>query len=609
MDTAALRQKAQHLPTSPGVYIMKNKTGVIIYIGKAKSLRDRVGQYFAVSAAHEVKTAQMVAHVHAFEYVITDSEFEALVLECSLIKQHQPKYNILLKDDKGYHYIKVTNEPWPRLLETKQQLPDGALYIGPYMSGFVTSNAVDAALKIFKLPRCNRNFTQKHRRPCLNFHINQCSAPCQGNISRETYSQDINDAVAFLKSGGEQVTRDFTKKMEEAARYLNFEQAATLRDKIAAIRKIKTAQKVVSSPKCEQDVIALVQSKSKSYFEVFRFSKGRLFDREDFQLHTDEAPSAVSSQFLGQYYSLRERIPPEIFINFLPDNMENLVKMLSQKAARAVKIVVPQKGPQLKLLEMCRNNAAERAAQRMDRTFKEAAALDELAKVLSLEKAPEIIESYDISHTGGAQNVAGMIVLKDGRFVKNSYRKFKIQSFSGQDDYASMREVISRRLDEYEKGGDDACFSNLPDLILLDGGKGQVAAVQAVLQARGYKIPTFGMVKDGKHRTRAIASGGEEISLGRTGQAFNFVARIQDEVHRFAIGFHRQLRKKNLTDSELLKIPGVGRARAKALFLRFGTLEHIKAASLKELEDTPSMSAPSADAVFKYFRISECEKN
>lgn len=599
-----LRAKAMRLPLHPGVYIMHDKTNQIIYIGKAKALKNRVSQYFGSEKNHDEKVRRMVSNVEYFEYILTDSEFEALVLECSLIKQHNPKYNILLKDDKGYHYIKVTGGDWPKISVAKQIADDGAQYIGPYISSWAVKESIDEALKIFRLPSCSRRFPQDigKGRPCLNYYIKQCCAPCRGKIKQSEYNEYVNEAIDFLRGGSASSVKKLTEKMNEAAESLEFERAARIRDRLAAIKRMCEKQKVVAARVQEQDIIALAQGASAACFEVFRFQNGRLCDRETFLMGEIGDPKTARSEFVERYYSMRERIPPHICLDGLTTDMNLLKDWLSKKAGRKVMVTVPQKGEQAKLTEMCRNNAAEQLAQATNRTGRETSALDELGRLLGLEQPPVYIESYDISNLAGGENVAGMVVFENGRPLKSAYRKFKIKSVQGQDDYASMREVIERRLHEYfEHQEHDAGFGRLPDLILLDGGQGHVSTIKPVLEAAGIDIPLFGMVKDDKHRTRAIAQDGGEIAINSNRAAFTLVSTIQDEVHRFAIGYHRQMRKKNTISSTLISIEGVGQTRAKALLKYFKTITAISQADLAELAAAPSMTEPAAKKVYAYF--------
>ena len=601
-----LRQKAMRLPLSPGVYLMHNKAGEIIYIGKAKALKNRVSQYFGSEKNHDAKVRRMVSNVDWFEYILCDSEFEALVLESSLIKQNQPKYNILLKDDKGYSYIRVSGGPWPRITEVKKVEDDGAKYIGPYLSSWSIKQTIDSARKIFKLPDCTRKFPQDFGkgRPCLNYYIKQCCAPCRGRVSEAEYNEAFQEALDFIKGGSSTSVKALTAKMEEAAENMEFELAARLRDRIAAINKMKERQKVVASKIEEQDVFALAQGETHTAFEVFRFTGGKLSDRESFLTEGCQPDPEARSEFLRQYYAIRDRVPPVVTIDGPVEDAELVARWLSEKRGKSVKLHVPQRGEQAQLVQMCRQNAAESIARQAGSTGRDASALDELRRLLGLEKVPAYIECYDISNLQGGENVAGMVVFENGRPLKSAYRKFKIQTVTGQDDYGSMREVIRRRFTEYyahQQQGDGEGFGRLPDLVLLDGGKGHVAAVQPVLQEMGVTVPLFGLVKDDKHRTRAIALSGGEIAIQSNRRAFTLLSTIQDEVHRFAIGYHRQQRKKAAVSSTLTSIPGIGQARAKALLKHFKTVAAIGQADLKELEEAPSMTQPAARRVYQFF--------
>lgn len=601
---ATLRKAAMALPQEPGVYIMKNTTGNIIYIGKAKKLRNRVSQYFTNVQSHTEKVRQMVLRVDHFDYIVADSEFEALVLECSLIKQHQPKYNILLKDDKGYHYIRVSPPPYPRLSEAKQQADDGATYIGPFMSGYAIKQAVDEAAKIFALATCGRPLAYgKHsgERPCLNHHIGQCCAPCTGKVDPAAYQQRVEEAIEFLTQGSAKTMATLQTRMEEAAERLDFEQAARLRDRIKAIRRLSDKQKVVESRVAEQDVIALAQGNGMACFEVFRFTKGQLADREHFLLDELENLSAARAAFLEQYYTIRDRVPPQITLDGDIDEKDLLEQWLSDKAGRRVHIVQPQIGEQAHLIEMCRQNAAERIAQQAGMTGRQTTALEELRQLLGMDATPTYIECYDISNTAGSDNVAGMVVFENGKPLRSAYRKFRIRSVIGQDDYGSMSEVLTRRLEEYLAHQDEGKgFGRKPDLILLDGGEGHVATVGPVIAKYGLDIPVFGLVKDDRHRTRAIAMDKGEIAITQKRAAFTLLSSIQEEVHRFAISYHRKRRASHLSSS-LLEIEGIGPNRAKALLKQFGSLRNIRRATIDELLLVKGMTRSAAEAIQKHF--------
>lgn len=597
-----LRRKAMSLPLTPGVYIMKDKSGQIIYIGKAKALKNRVSQYFGSQNGHAIKVRKMVDHVDDFDYILTDSEFEALVLECSLIKQHTPKYNILLKDDKGYHYIKVTRGEWRRISAVKQKLDDGAEYIGPYTSSYAVTCAVDEALKIFKLPQCSRFFPRDigKGRPCLNYFIGQCAAPCARKIGREEYDQSIREALDFLR-GGDTSAKKMQQEMEEAAENLDFERAAKLRDRIRALEKIAEKQKVVATGITEQDVFALAQGEKENCLVVMRFSDSRLYDSEHFFYEPEGSLEQQRRELVTRYYSMRREVPRRVTLDGPAENPELLERFLQEKAGKKVELFVPQRGEQVKLMEMCRSNAAQKLALKHGSTGRQTAALDELARLLGLEKPPVWIESYDISHTAGSDNVAGMVVFKDGLPYKKSYRRFKIKGFTGQDDYASMNEVLTRRFEEYYRNQGQEGFGTLPDLILLDGGEGQMHAVEPVLKKFGLNIPLFGMVKDDKHRTRAIAVDGGEIAINDKRSAFTLVSTIQEEVHRFAITYHHQSHARSTLASALTQIEGIGPKRAKALLSHFKTMRRISTASVEELTAADGMSRRAAEAVYNFY--------
>ena len=567
---SALRKKAMALPLLPGVYIMHGKDGTIIYIGKAKALKNRVSQYFGSQNNHPEKVRRMVDNVDDFEYIITDSEFEALILECSLIKQHTPKYNILLKDDKGYSYIRVGGGDWGKLSYVLQKADDGATYIGPYKSSFYVKSAVEEANKIFMLPTCSRRFPQDFRkgRPCLNYHIRQCMAPCTGRVKLSDYRESLSQALDFLKGGSSNSVKKLTEQMEAAA---------------------ENKQKVVLSKVFDEDVIASFENDGKTCFQVFRFEGGRLFDRESFIFDSGE-PESDAEEFIISYYTMRPDIPKNIALHSGFEGMEDVGRWLSEKRGGKVTLSVPQRGDQAQLAAMCRSNAAEALAQQKGATAREFNVLEELRQTLGLEKLPEYIECYDISNLAGTENVAGMVVYKNGKPLKSAYKKFKIKGFEGQDDYASMAETLTRRFEEYyaaEKS--DEGFGRLPDLILLDGGKGQVAAVRAVFDKMDINVPLFGLVKDDKHRTRAVTGEGGEIAISSKRALFSFLSKMQDEVHRFAIEYHRTRRKNTTFKSSLTSIDGVGEVRAKALLKYFRTIDNISKADLKELESAPKI--------------------
>ena len=617
-----LREKVKKLPLQPGIYIMKDKKGQIIYIGKAKALKNRVSSYFRSVEKHTPKVYRMVENVWDFEYIVTSSEFEALVLECSFIKQHTPKYNILLKDDKGYHYIRVGGGEYGKITACHQPQKDGARYLGPYISGYVVKQTVDEVNKVFLLPTCNRNFPQEigKQRPCLNYHIKQCMAPCSGKISPQEYAEALEEAVSFLKGSSANIQKILTQKMMQAAEAMQYEKAARYRDRIRAIQGLAENQKVVSIRYEEEDVIALVQSSVKCCAVVLQFRDYRLVDKEYFMLDelsefaqnaslTDSKEQAVEpmmqelrTQFVLRYYDMKQQVPKAVVLDGPPSCQQELEEYLCQKAQRSVQLLLPQKGDQMKLLQMAKENASQQIAEQTQRTSREISALDELARLLGLHQVPNYIEAYDISNIGSETIVAGMVVFEGGRPLKGAYRKFSVRSVVGKpDDYASMREVLTRRLERYEQHKQEGVgFGRLPDLILLDGGRGHVAAVKPLVRQMGFDIPIFGMAKDDRHRTRTIATEDGELSVSSFRAAFDLLTSIQDEVHRFSIGYSRSKHASRAMESVLRSVEGIGEKRAKNLFLRFRTLKAMEAATVEQLEETPGMTHLTALNLYRY---------
>jgi len=606
-----LRKKAMSLPLLPGVYIMKNADGEIIYIGKAKALKNRVSQYFGSQNRHPVKVRKMVENVDRFDYIVTGSEFEALVLECSLIKQHSPKYNILLKDDKGYSYIRISEGEYRKISAVFNKKDDGSEYIGPYLSSYSVRQSVDAANKIFKLPQCNKVFPRDFgkSRPCLNYYISQCCGLCTGKIKKSDYDEAVDGAIAFLKGDSRDIIADLRVKMEKAAEELDFEQAAKLRDRINSIERIKEKQKVVYKSVEEQDVFATADIDGSVCLAVLRFSNGRLFDSEHFFFDDPGDKESMRSDFITSYYSMRDNIPKRVTVDGEVADRELLEQWLSEKKGKKVTVFVPARGEQLEIVNMCRKNAEEKLAIKKGRTGREIAVLDELKDLLGLKKTPEYIESYDISHTAGQDSVAGMIVFKGGKPYRKAYKRFSIKSFDGNDDYRAMNEVLTRRFSEYEKSKDSTeGFGKLPDLILLDGGVGQVHAVEPVLREFGLKIPLFGMVKDNRHRTRAISGDGGEIAINSKRQVFTLVSEIQNEVHRFSVAYHHQKHAKRGLSLSLTEIEGVGEKRASALLKYFKTMTAIKNAEVDELSKAPGITSAVAQNIYDYYRTKDCLK-
>lgn len=606
-----LRKKAMSLPLLPGVYIMKNADGKIIYIGKAKALKNRVSQYFGSQNRHPVKVRKMVENVDRFDYIVTGSEFEALVLECSLIKQHSPKYNILLKDDKGYSYIRISEGEYRKISAVFNKKDDGSEYIGPYLSSYSVRQSVDAANKIFKLPQCNKVFPRDFgkSRPCLNYYISQCCGLCTGKIKKSDYDEAVDGAIAFLKGDSRDIIADLRAKMEKAAEELDFEQAAKLRDRINSIERIKEKQKVVYKSVEEQDVFATADIDGSVCLAVLRFSNGRLFDSEHFFFDDPGDKKGMRSDFITSYYSMRDNIPKRVTVDGEVADRELLEQWLSEKKGKKVTVFVPARGEQLEIVNMCRKNAEEKLAIKKGRTGREIAVLDELKDLLGLKKTPEYIESYDISHTAGQDSVAGMIVFKGGKPYRKAYKRFSIKSFDGNDDYRAMNEVLTRRFSEYEKSKDSTeGFGKLPDLILLDGGVGQVHVVEPVLREFGLKIPLFGMVKDNRHRTRAISGDGGEIAINSKRQVFTLVSEIQNEVHRFSVAYHHQKHAKRGLSLSLTEIEGVGEKRASALLKYFKTMTAIKNAEVDELSKAPGITSAVAQNIYDYYRTKDCLK-
>ncbi|MBO4523373.1 MAG: excinuclease ABC subunit UvrC [Ruminococcus sp.] len=595
-----LREKTAKLTTSPGVYIMRKKDNSIIYIGKAKNLHNRVSSYFRENPDHTPKVSAMVSNVYDYDFIVTDSEFEALLLECSLIKQHKPKYNILLKDDKGYHYIRISNEEFPRITNEKNTKQSGT-YLGPYTSGFITKEAVNEANRVFMLPTCKRKFPQDFGkgRPCLNYHIKQCMGVCRGRISADDYRNAIDQAVEFIKNGSAESVERMQAEMERAAEELNFEKAAILRDRITAVKKASEKQKIINSGVDSADVIGIAEFYDGLYISVLMYREDRLFDKAVFDFQMSDKEEDILGQFMLQFYYKKPDIPRNIIVDHIPADSELLVEMLEEQVKRKVKLHVPQKGRQLELLRLAKNNSAEYAALKNSRTGKEVIALEQLGQSLGLSKPPRYIEAYDISNLSSESMVAGMVVFEDGRPLKKAYKRFTVKEQELQNDYGSMREVLKRRLMHIINGEGDEYFTRTPDLILLDGGKGHVNAVAPLISELGLEIPLFGMVKDDRHRTRAIATGGREIQINSLKAVFDLVTRIQDEVHRFSVSFMHSRHKKKTYSSELLTVRGIGEKKAAKLFMKYKTISNLKKASIEELAATAGVSIETAEELWK----------
>lgn len=600
-----LREKTALLTTSPGVYRMRDKTGHIIYIGKAKNLRNRVTSYFCKSPDHTPKVAKMVSNVYDYDFIVTDSEYEALVLECSLIKQHKPKYNILLKDDKGYSYIKISEGDYPRITSELQK-NGGGKFIGPYTSSFVATQTAAEVNKVFMLPTCRNVFPRDFGkgRPCLNYHIKQCMGVCTGKIPQDEYAQIIAQAEDYIKSGSEASVEKLTEKMNEAAEELDFERAARLRDRISAIKRSADSQKIINEDmKKDTDIIAAAQNGGEACVAILMYRGGRLCDRSEIPAGEPDDTGAMIQEFMELYYSVPERIPREIITEEEIPDPEMMTRMLREKCGRAVDIYSRKRGRGLELITMAKENASESLAIKVGRTGREIVALEELAKLLGLEAPPLYIEAYDISNLASSSMVAGMVVFENGRPNKKAYKRFSIKEVAVQNDYASMHEVLERRFKHYKDDEEtDEGFKRLPDLILLDGGKGQVGAVEPILREMGINVPLFGMVKDNKHRTRAIATGGGEIAINENKAAFMLVTRIQDEVHRYSITYQRSKHRKQSFALEITKIKGIGEKKAAKLLGAFKTRDELKKASPEEIAKAAGVNAELAREVWEFIK-------
>ncbi len=618
----SLEDKLKNLPENPGVYIMKDETNDIIYVGKAKNLKNRVKQYFQSSRGHSPKVVAMVEKIRDLEYIITDTELEALILECNLIKKHRPRYNILLKDDKQYPYIKVTvNETYPRIMITRQIKRDGAKYFGPYTDLSAVNRTIEIINKLFPIRSCNKNIERiaGKERPCLNFHIHRCIAPCQGNISKEEYREIVKRIIMVLDGKQEELIEELHKKMQYAAENLNFEEAAELRDSIAAVRKIAERQKIISSSFIDQDAIAMARQDGEACMQVFFIRGGKLIGREHFLLDGGDLDNRgeVISSFIKQFYNGDTFVPKEIILHQNIDDIEVLESWLSEKRGSKVKLTIPQKGEKQKLIEMVSKNAEDTIKLIMEKykqdEEKTLGACRELADYIGLVEPPKRIEAFDISHLQGVENVGSMIVFENGRPKNKDYRRFKIKYVDGANDYESMREVVERRFvhgmkerEQLEAAGIDieaGKFSIFPELILIDGGLGQINAVLPVLRRLGINIQVCGMVKDDKHRTRGLIYNENEITMPISSHAFRLITNIQDEAHRFAIFYHRSLRAKTAVKSQLDEIPGIGPARRQALLRTFGSLKNIKTASIEELSNVQGMNKKAAEMLYNYFNL------
>lgn len=613
-----IEEELKKLPGKPGVYIMHDAEDTIIYVGKAISLKNRVRQYFQSSRNLGIKKEQMVEQIARFEYIVTDSELEALVLECNLIKEHRPKYNTMLKDDKTYPFIKITlQEEYPRIQIVRQMKKDKAKYYGPYTSGLAVKDVVELVTKLYHLRTCNRNLPKdiKKERPCLYYQIHQCEAPCQGYISKEEYHKKVEQLISFLNGSHKEILKELEQKMLSASEELRFEDAAQYRDLIESVKKIAERQKITDQHGEDKDVIAVAQENDDVVAQVFFIRGGKMIGRDHFFLHTaGEGKTAVLSSFIKQFYAGTAMIPKEIMIESEIEDREIIETWLSNRRGTKVQIRVPKKGTKEKLVELAKNNAKlvlekdkERLKREEGRTI---GAVKEISKLLNLSSTQRM-EAYDISNISGFQSVGSMVVYENGKPKRSDYRKFRIKTVEGPNDYASMEEVLTRRFEhgmeekqqQKEKNQEEqyGSFTRFPDLILMDGGKGQVHAALSVLEKLKLEIPVCGMVKDDKHRTRGLYYKNQEIPIEKDSEAFRLITRIQDEAHRFAIEYHRSLRSKNQIHSVLDEIAGIGPARRKALMKHFMGVEKIKEATVEELAEVSSMNEKSAQAVYDFF--------
>ena len=599
-----LKEKAHALPLKPGVYIMQDAKNVVIYVGKAKALKNRVSQYFANLASHTEKTRAMVNQIDHFDVIVADSEFEALVLENSLIKRHQPRYNILLKDDKGYPYIRLTvKEPYPRFSLANRPAQDGARYFGPYGSRGATQNIVDALRVALKLPSCNRKFPRDigKERPCLNYHMGQCDGYCRKEMDQSRYREAIDQAIRLLEGKFQEVGDELQAEMEQAAEELRFEKAAELRDRYRAIELLGKRQKVVAGSLADTDVVGFFQGEAtKSCFVVLHFAGGDLAakDWELIDTPMEEDTADILSALVRQYYAPRGQIPKQILLPCALEDEVPLMRLFSEQAGHRVELVTPQRGAKMDLIRLANKNAAEEVERWTTREERQSKLMELLGRMLGLETPPRRIESYDISNQGADDIVASMVVYVNAKPLKRDYRRFKLKDMDGPDDYASMDQVLRRRFQRYLDG--DEKFADKPDLLLIDGGVNHANVAVRVLEELGLSIPVFGMVKDDRHRTRALVTPeGREIGIQANQAIFSLVGQIQEETHRFAIEFHRQQQNQRVKGSVLDKIPGVGEKRRAELLRHFKSVKNIKAASLAELEE--AVPKNTAKAVYDYF--------
>lgn len=605
-----IKEELQKLPSAPGVYIMKDKSDEVIYVGKAISLKNRVRQYFQISNQQaNAKVGAMVERIVEFEYIITDTEVEALILESNLIKKHKPKYNILLRDDKQYPYIKVTlKEIYPRVMKTRNVIKDGAKYYGPYPSGIAVKEILEIIHSTYPIRTCNLNLkgNKMLSRPCLNYYINRCLGPCQGNIEFKQYTEMIKEIKLFLNGKQDVLIEKLKYDMLEFSKKLDFEKAAEYRDKIKAIQTIHEEQKIIQTDGKNQDIIGIAKGRTDACIQIFFIRNGKIIGREHFIFSNieNENKSEIIGAFIKQFYSGEAYIPTEIYSEEIFEDLETTEIWLSQKKGQNVHIKIPQKGIKNNLIKMVHLNALEILNKHVERHKSKRNNFESNINLLQLKLEMKIelkrIEAYDISNTQGTHSVGGMVVFENGIKNQSEYRRFKIKSIEGPNDYGSMKELIYRRFKNYIDKTNN--FSKLPDLIMVDGGKGQVNVALSVLKELDLNISVCGLVKDDKHRTRGIIYNGREINLSSNSLELKFITRIQDEVHRFAINYHRSLRDKNMVKSELDEIEGIGPKRKSALFKEFESISKIKEQSIESLAEIEGMTKKSASSVYYYFR-------
>ncbi|EOD00429.1 excinuclease ABC subunit UvrC [Caldisalinibacter kiritimatiensis] len=614
-----IEEELKKLPDKPGVYLMKDKKGNIIYVGKAVSLRKRVRQYFQPSKNKPPKVEAMVKRIAEFEYIITDNEVEALILESNLIKKHRPKYNVLLRDDKQYPYIKITtNELYPRVMKTRKIKKDGAKYFGPYVSNSAVNDTLDIIRNLYPIRTCKLNLKKDigKQRPCLNYHIGRCLGPCQGNVDKEKYKEMIDEIIMFLNGREDKLIEIIEQKMRDAAKKMDFESAAKYRDQIGSLKHILEQQKVVSTTMVDQDIIGMAKGVDETCIQVFFVRSGKVVGREHFIITgtKDMERKDILNSFIKQFYVGASYVPKEILVEEEFEDINIIGKWLKEKRGSNVYIKIPKRGEKNLLMEMVRKNALDtlkQSSDRLKRKMTEAKeAIEELADKLKLDDVPIRIEAFDISNIQGVESVGSMVVFEEGLAKNSDYRRFRIKSVMGPNDYASMEEVIYRRFNRglkerklmKENKVSVESFSYFPDLIMIDGGKGQINAAKKVLKQFNIDIPVCGLVKDDFHRTRGIIYNNKEINISKYSKSFKLITRIQDEAHRFALSYHRSLRDKKMFKSVLDEIKGIGKKRKIALLKKFGSVENIKKASVEELASVEGMNKRVAESVYKFFR-------